>query len=88
MPLRLEMVLQSGTKFFNFVQRTHLYSCGTLLHNEFKFICVSGTLSLEVTNTPGTAEVRGLNLTRTCFFFQVLNKIVGLIFFHSFANSI
>ena len=34
---------------------------------------LSGTLSLEVTNTPGMVKVEGSNLTRTCFFFQTGN---------------
>ena len=55
---------------------------GTLVHNEFKFLSVSCTLSLEVMNTPGTEKVIALNLTRTCFFkrnFAVSSKIFGLI---------
>ena len=48
-------------------------SLGTLVHNIFKFLRVCGTLSLEVMNTPGMANVLGSNLTRTCFFFQTRN---------------
>ena len=33
------------------------------VHNKFKFLGVSGTLDLDVTNTPGMAKVPGLNLT-------------------------
>ena len=34
------------------------------VHTKFNFLCVSGTLGLEVTNTPGTAKVLALNLAR------------------------
>ena len=33
-------------------------------------LTLSGTLSLEVTNMPGTAKVLGSNLIRACFFFS------------------
>ena len=39
-----------------------------LVLNKFKFLCNSGTLGLEVTNTPRTAKVVGSNLTRPVFF--------------------
>ena len=45
-------------------------SIGILVHYELKFLRISGTLSLEATNTPGTAKVLGSNLTRTFFFKQ------------------
>ena len=38
------------------------------VHSEFQFLCVSGTLGLEVTTATGTAKVLGWNLTRTAFF--------------------
>ena len=41
-----------------------------LAHTEFKCLCVPGQLSLEVTNMPRTAKVRGSNLTRICSFFK------------------
>ena len=49
-------------------------SIGILVHNELKFLRISGTLSLEATNTPGTAKVLGSNLTRTFF----SNRIIFL----------
>ena len=52
-----------------------LTTCSTeslciFVHNEFKFLCVSGSFSLEIMNTPGTATVRGSNRIKTCFFFS------------------
>ena len=38
--------------------------------NEFLFNSVSGILSLEATNTPGTELVLGLNLTGNVYFFK------------------
>ena len=43
-------------------------SLGILVHNEFKLLSFSGTLSLEATNTPGTAKILGYNLTGIIFF--------------------
>ena len=39
-----------------------LESIGILVHYEFKFLSVSGTLCLEVNNTPGTSKVLGSKL--------------------------
>ena len=45
-----------------------------MAHNEFKFLTVTCTLSVELTNTPGTAKVNSSNVTRaTCFFFQTVS---------------
>ena len=44
-------------------------SSASPVSNNFKFLCVFTTLSLEVTNTPRMAKVLGSNLTRNCFFF-------------------
>ena len=41
-----------------------------LVHNEFNFFCVSGTLGLEVTNAPVTAKGLGSKLTERVFFFK------------------
>ena len=46
-------------------------SFGVLVHNEFKFLSVSGTVSLEVTNAPGTPKVVGLKLTGPVFFVSI-----------------
>ena len=39
-----------------------------LAHNEFKFLCVPGTLDREITNMSGTAKVLGSNLTELFLF--------------------
>ena len=39
-----------------------------LVHYEFKFLCVSGTLGPEVTNAPGMAKGLGSKLTGRVFF--------------------
>ena len=64
---------------------THSYIVITLAISTLRLIqlALSGTLSLEVTNTPGTAKVLGSNLIRACFFFKRetfrSKKIVGLL---------
>ena len=37
-------------------------------YNKFKLLCVSGTVGLEVTNTPGTAKMLGSNPIGPVFF--------------------
>ena len=73
-----------------------LESLGILAYNEIKFSRVFGTLSLEVTNTPGTAKFPGSNLIRSCFFYtkiiQFQNDVVlfsvCLCFFDLFATIV
>ena len=45
-----------------------------MMHNELKFLSLSGSHSLEAANSPGMAKVLSSNLTRTCFFFQMGNS--------------
>ena len=64
----------------------HKYSPGgTLVHKKFKFFGVSGTRSLESTNTRGTTKVLGSNMTRTCFFFSngkyCVSNFISLLLF-------
>ena len=47
----------------------------TLFHNVFKFPSVSGQLSLEVTDLPGTSKVMVSNLTRICFSKRLLLSV-------------
>ena len=74
-------VLQSGTRFFSVNNFVHNF--GTLARNEFKFCSLSCTLSLLITNTPGTSKVQGSNLARTGFFQTVIDTVqkkFGLLF--------
>ena len=50
---------------------------GTLVHNEFRFLTVSSTLSMEVTIALGKVNVLGSNLTTIWFFSN--RKNFGLI---------
>ena len=63
-------------------------SLGILIHNEYKF---PSTLSLEVMNTPETANVLGSNLTRTCVFlsgkYSVSKKLSAYYLFAYFLSA-
>ena len=55
----------------------------SFVHNQFKVCSVSCTLSLVITNTPGTAKVLGPNLTTNSFFQTVIvlvQKKIGFLF--------
>ena len=49
------------------------------VHNEFQFLSVSGTIGLEVTNSPGTAKVLGLSLFLFDRFRPILYRLNGLV---------
>ena len=78
LPFRYARVLQPDTRHFSCKQLCPQDSSGlisTSFPNVFKFLCVSGHLSLEVTNMPETAKFLGSYLTSTCFFFIILFQI-------------
>ena len=56
----------------------------SLFHIKLKFLCVSSTLGLELTNTPGRSNFLGSNLTGSVFFsnwrYSVSKKYQLLIF--------
>ena len=75
--LRLASVIKLENRLFfrvNNLLTGSLESVGILLHNLFKLLSVSGTFSVEVTNTPETHKVLALKLTGRVFFFK--QKIV------------
>ena len=56
----------------------------SLFHIKFKLLCVSSTLGLEVTNTPGTSNFLSSNLTGSVFFsnrMYSVSKNVSFLFF-------
>ena len=56
--LAIESVLQPGTRLFE-IRHGKL----RISNNEFKFLCVSGSLGMKVTNMPRTANVLEAKLT-------------------------
>ena len=51
------------------------------VHNNFNFLCVSGTLGLEVANTPETAKVKFSSFVCFFLFCRLSCQIVELFFF-------
>ena len=73
---------QTGIKTFFGLTNSLTESFGVVVHNDFKFLSVFGTLGLEVTNTPGTPKVLSFKLTGHVFFSNLKivcfkKKIVG-----------
>ena len=71
--LAIASVLQAGTRLF-FPQNNFIHKMVKIRNEKFgfsyEFLCLSGTHSLEVTNTPWTEKVLGSNPGKTYFFLR------------------